>query len=187
MLEELLELEGRLSPALRPPYRGALFHLGLAQGWAGKLLMLAVLAILVLLAGVLAGAVLFLEFLGVAVVAGAAAGTLRGWLHRLERWGQLGTWLRWSATILGFLLAVALLTPRGPFSLDPTFLRFAAVVSALSAGLLILLDDRSPARPSQRRFQLLQRRERLWSAASRRMRARLGRVLTGRPARVRTV
>ncbi|HTL06485.1 MAG TPA: hypothetical protein VL241_12100 [Gemmatimonadales bacterium] len=186
MLEELLELESRLTPALRPTYRGALFIFGLAQGWAGKLLMLAVLAVLLLLAGVPAGALLFLEFLGVAVVAGAAAGTLHGRLHRLVSWGQLGTWLRWSATIFAYLLAVALLTPRGPFSLDPTFLRFAAVVSALAAGLLVLLDDRRPARPSERRFQIRQRRERLWSA-SRRMRARLGGALRGRSSRVRTV
>ena len=172
MLQDLLELECQMPAWLRPTYRGALFIFGMSVGWAGKLFTLSILATLTLLAGVEGGVLLFLGSLAVAMGAGAAAGTVHGILYPLERLGQLGTWLRWAGSSFACLVAIPVLAPKGPLSLDPTFFSLAAAVSALSAGCLILLDDRRPTRPSFRRFQSRQRRARLFAAA-RGARARL--------------
>ena len=185
MLQELFEFERRISAWLRPTYRGALFIFGMAIGWAGKLFILSILATLMLLTGVERGIGLFLELLGVAVGAGAVAGTVHGILHPLEQDGQLGTWVRWTCSVLTYLVTVAFLTPKGPLSLDPTFIPFAAAVSAIAAACLILLDDRKPTRPSLRRFRLLQSRKRMWAAAGR-VRARLRKAPLGGPATLRT-
>ncbi len=177
MLQRLFELERRMPAWVRPTYRGALFIFGMSSAWAGKLFVLTILATLMLLAGVERGLALFFGLLGVAVIAGAVGGTIRGILQPVERWGRIGTWLRWNLSIFGYVLAFGFLTPKGPFSLqDPAFYVIAAGISVLGAGCLFLLDDRRPSRPSPRRFRLLQGRERLWAAANRvraRMQARL--------------
>lgn len=182
MLQELFELEWRLPAGLRPTFRGARFVFGMALGWAGKLFMLSILATLMLLAGPGRGMVLFLGLLAVAAAAGAVAGAVHGSLRRMSRWGQLGIWLRWTLSIFACIIAVALLTPKGPLSLDPTFFIVAAGCSALAACGLTLLDDRKPTRPSPRRFRMRQSRERLWAAADR-VRARLQKGAAPCPSR----
>jgi hypothetical protein len=173
MLQRLFDLEGKLPAWLRPTYRGALFILGMSLGWAGKLFTLAILATLMLLAGVGPGLALFCGLLAVAMIAGAAGGTIRGLLQPLERWGPIGSWLRWTLSIFGFVAAFGLFTPQGPFSRQyPTYYAIAAGICALGAAGLLLLDDRRLARPSSRSFRLLQGRERLWAAAAR-VRARV--------------
>ena len=179
MLRRLFELEPKLPAWLRPTFRGALLILGMSFGWAGKLFALSILATLMLLAGAGRGLALFFGLLGVAVLAGAAGGMIRGILEPMERWGPLGSWLRWTLSIFGYVVAFGFLTPEGPFSRQyPTFYAIAAGFCALGAGCLLLLDDRRPGRPSPRRFLSIRRRERLWAAAAR-GRARL----RGRPAR----
>jgi len=167
MLEHMLEFEERLPAGLRPTYRGATFIFGMGRGVAGRLFVLVILATLMLLAGANRGLALFFGLLGVALLAGAVAGTLHGILRPVERAGLLGTWLCWTITSFGYITAFGLLTPRGPVSLrDPTFYAFAAIISGLSAICLTLLDDRGPGRPTPRRFQSLQSRQRLWAAAA---------------------
>jgi hypothetical protein len=168
MLQRLFELEARLPIGLRSTFRGALFIFGMGFGWSGKLFVLVIVATLMLLAGAGHGLALFFGLLGVAVVAGAAGGTIRGMLQPLERWGPFGSWLRWTASIYGYLATLALLTPQGPFSRQyPTFYAITAGLCGLAAGCLVLLDDRRPGRLSPRKFRSLQGRERLWAAAAR--------------------
>jgi len=168
MVQRLFDLEARLPAWLRPTWRGALFIFGMSFGWIGKLFVLLILATLMLLAGPGPGAALFLRLLLVVVTAGALGGTLRALLQPLERWGALGSWLCWTCSIFGYLATLGLLTPTGPFSRQySTFYAIVAVISALAAGGLVLLDDRRFGRPSPRRFRLLQGRERLWAEAAR--------------------
>lgn len=176
MVQRLFELEPRLPPWLRPAYRGALFICGMSVGWTGKLFVLLILSTLMLLAGAGRGVGLFFEILGVALVAGAVGGTLRGMLHPLERWGPFGSWLSWTLAICGYLAVVGLLTPAGPFSRQyPAFYGLAAGVCALAAGCRVLLDDRRVGRLSPDKFRALQGRERLWAAAHRASARRQGR------------
>ena len=175
MLQGLLEFDSRLPAWLRPTYRGAVFILGLASGWAGALFVAAILAILMLMVGGERGLLLFGGLLLVAVCSGAVAGTLHGFLHPLATLGAFGTWLRWAVVIFGYLATFVLLTPKGPFTLrEPTFYPLAAGVAVLGACFMVLLDDRGLDRPSTRRFQLEQIRKRLWTSA------RLKRALRGR-------
>jgi hypothetical protein len=173
MLQRLFDLEAKLPAWLRPTYRGALFLLGMGLGWAGKLFALGILATLMLLAGAGRGLALFSGLLAVAIIAGAVGGTIRGILQPVERWGPIGTWLRWTLSIFAYVAAFGFLTPEGPFSRQyPAFYVFAAGTCALGAGGLLLLDDRRWGRPSPHRFRAIQRRERLWAAAAR-VRARV--------------
>jgi len=168
MVQRLFELESGLPAWLRPAYRGALFIFGMSLGWTGKLFVLLILSTLMLLTGVGRGLALFFELLGVAIVAGAAGGAIRGLLHPLERWGPFGSWLRWTLAIFGYLAVIGLLTPHGPFSRQYfTFYALATLVCALAALGLLWLDDRRPGRLSSRKFRLLRGRERLWAAAAR--------------------
>jgi hypothetical protein len=174
MLRGILELDSQVPDWLRPTYRGAVFILGMAFGWAGALFVAAILALLILMLGGEQGLLLFGGLLAVAVISGAVSGTLYGMLQPLQRGGPLGSWLRWAVAIFGYFASFVLLTPKGPFTLrEPTFYPLAAAVAALAALAMVLLDDRGLDRPSPRQFALQQSRKRLWTTARlRRARAR---------------
>jgi hypothetical protein len=173
MLKRMFGLESRLPGWLRPSYRGALFILGMGLGWTGKLLVVLLLATLMLIAGAAPGFVLFFRLLGIAILAGAAAGTIHGVLSPLDAWGHFGAWLRWSLSIFGYTIAIGCLMTSGPFSAgDPALYAFAAGISILGAVCLVLLDDRRLSRPSPPRLRALQGREKLWARADR-VRARM--------------
>lgn len=164
----IFEWEHRLPAWLRPTYRGAFFILGMSIGPTGKLFVLTLLATLLLMGGAVAGLVLFLRLLAVAVVAGGAAGAIQGALHRMDDWGGVGTWLRWTSSIFGYVVVFGFLTPNWPFSLlDPALYVLAAGISTVGAGCLMVVDDRRPGRLTPRRFQLLQNRELMWVSADR--------------------
>jgi hypothetical protein len=167
MLQRLFAFASRLPAGLQPTYRGAIFILRMALGWQGKLLVGALLATLMLLAGAERGLVLFGELVGVAVLAGAVGGTLHRLLQPVQRWGgPLGTWLQWTVTLFGYVVALAFFTPNGPVARgEPTFYPLAAGFAALGGVLMVLLDDRGLDRPSPREFQILQTRKQLWTTA----------------------
>lgn len=167
MLQYLFEFANRLPAGLQPTYRGAIFILRMALGWQGKLLVAALLATLMLLAGAERGLVLFGELATVAILAGAAAGTLHGLFQPVQRWGgPLGTWLQWAVTLFGYVVALVFLTPKGPFFWrEPTFYPLAAGFAALGGVFMVLLDDRGLDRPSPREFQILQTRKQMWTTA----------------------
>jgi hypothetical protein len=130
------------------------------------------LAMLLWLLGAPRGLLFFGKLVLVAVAAGGVAGILHGLLRPLQRWWPLGSWLYWSIVLMGFGLAVVGLTPAGPFTLaEPTFYPLAASLAALGGLVVVLLDDRSLARPSTRKFRRVRARERLWASA-RELRAR---------------
>ena len=166
MVEELFELERKLPRWLRPAYHGAVFILGFGSGWEGKLYVGLIVVMLMVLAGPLAGLKLFLGLALVLMAGGAVAGTLHAWLEPVQTAGALGTWLQWTGSFFGFILAVALATPTGPFSLrDPTFYPVAAGVAALGGLLLVFLDDRRPGRPLPRQYAEQERRRRWFATA----------------------
>ena len=167
MLQYLFELANRVPAGLQPTYRGAIFILRMALGWQGKLLVAALLATLILLVGAERGLVLFGELAGVAVLAGAVAGTLHGLLRSVQRWGgPLGTWLQWTVTLFGYVVTLVFLMPNGPVARgEPTFYPLAAGFAALGGVFMVLLDDRGLDRPSPREFQILQTRKQLWTTA----------------------
>jgi len=155
-LYQLFDLEGRLPGWLRSPYRGAVFIFGLILGWYGKLFLLAVLASLVILAGLAEGLRLLSLFLGIALLAGAAAGIVSGVVEPLGRTGRLGEWFRWALTIFAYLAAISLLLPPVPFGLpDPIFFWVAGTISALGGLAMVFTDDRSKSRLPPHQFRLV--------------------------------
>ncbi len=157
MLRPAFAFERRLPAWLRPACRGAMWVLVLGGGVAGKIYALVVLASLILLIGPVAGAVLFVALIGLAMVAGAVAGAVHGILEPLDYWGRLGSWLRWFPAILAACATAVMLTPHGPISLSDTQLYlFVGVLAAMGAALLTLVDDRRPGRLTPREFEWVQ-------------------------------
>lgn len=155
-LYQLFDLEGRLPRWLRAPYRGAVFIFGLILGWHGKLFLLAVLASLLILAGVAEGLRLLSLFLGVALLAGGAAGIVSGVLEPLGRTGRLGEWFRWALTVFAYLAAISLLLPPVPFALpDPIFFWVAGTLSVLIGLAMVYTDDRGKSRLPPHQFRLV--------------------------------
>lgn len=164
----IFELEYSLPEWLRPTFRGALFILGMGSGWTGGVFALSILVTFMLMAGATSGLVVFLKLLGVALVAGALAGTIQGALHGMDHWGRIGTWLRWFLSIFGYVVAFGNLTPNWPFSLkDPALYAIATGIAMLGAGCVMLTDERRPSRLSPREFRLTQNRELMWLSADR--------------------
>ena len=171
MLEDLLELERKLPRWLQPAYHGAVFILGFADDWPGKLLFPLMLGMLLLLAGPLAGFKLFVGLLLVVMAGSAVAATLHALFDPVQRAGPLGTWLQWTVSFFGFLLTVVALTPSGPFSLsEPTIYPVAGGVAALGGMLMVFLDDRRPGRPLPQQYAEVERRRR-WITHTRLRRA----------------
>jgi hypothetical protein len=152
----------------RPSYRGAVFLFGMVIGRVGKTVAAGLLLLLMLMTGVGPGAGVFLAVIGTTVVAGTAAGTVSGILSWLDRFGRMGGWLQWAASIFAF---IAVLTLFGPMRLlplsEPLFYLIAGSVSVIGAMALVLDDDRGAGRPSPREFRLLQGRIRLRGAPHR--------------------
>jgi hypothetical protein len=155
-LYQLFDLEARLPRWLRSPYRGAVFIFGLILGWRGKLFLLLVLASLIILAGPGQGLRLLSLFLGIALLAGGAAGIVSGVLEPLGRSGRLGEWFRWALTIFAYLAAISLLLPPVPFALpDPIFFWLAGTFSVLGGLAMVFTDDRSKSRLPPHQFRLV--------------------------------
>jgi hypothetical protein len=155
-LYRLFDLEARLPRWLRAPYRGAVFIFGLILGWHGKLFLLLVLASLIILAGPSQGLRLLSLFLGIALLAGGAAGIVSGVLEPLGRTGRLGEWFRWVLTIFVYLAAISLLLPPVPFALpDPIFFWVAGTLSVLVGLAMVFTDDRSKSRLPPHQFRLV--------------------------------
>ena len=155
-LYSLFELEERFPAPLRPPYRGAVFLFGLLLGWQGKLFLGAVLATVMLFAGVVPGLWLVLRFLAIAMVAGATGGAVSGLLEPLGRHGRPGEWVRWMLAIFSCLVTASLLLPAVPLALpDPAFFWAAGSISILGAVGLVLTDDRGPSRLAPHQFRVV--------------------------------
>ncbi len=159
---------------LRPTFRGATVILVLGAGVAGKLYVSTLLITLVLLVGPVQGALVLLSLVGLGMAGGAVGGAVYGVLEPLNYRGRrIGAWLRGFLAILGSLITLILLTPRGPFSLyDTQLYLFAGVVAALGAGFLLFLDDRRPGRMTPRQFERVLAQPGLRAAAARRRAAR---------------
>jgi hypothetical protein len=154
MFRPRFAFERRVPAWLRPTLRGAAVILALGTGVVGKLYALAVLAILVFFVGPGPGVVVFLGVVGLGMAAGAVGGMVYGLLEPLDYWGRIGAWFRWFPAILGSIITMILLTPRGPFSLyDTQLYLFTVVLAALGAGGLLFLDDRRPGRLTPRQFE----------------------------------
>lgn len=152
----LFDLEARLPRWLRSPYRGAVFIFGLLLGWQGKLFLLAILWVLIAQAGPLNGIRILGSFLGIAIIAGGAAGIVSGIFEPLGRTGRLGEWFRWALTIFAYLATVSLLLPPVPFALpDPIFFWVAGILSVLGALGLVFTDDRGRSRLPPHQFRLV--------------------------------
>src|SRR5687767_5407447 len=93
-LYQLFDLEARLPRWLRAPYRGAVFIFGLILGWHGKLFLLAVVASLLIMAGVAEGLRLLSLFLGIALLARGRAESCRACS---SRWAGPAVWASGSA------------------------------------------------------------------------------------------
>lgn len=169
MLYRLFDWEIRAPEGLRPLYRGAVVILGMLLGIRGKILLIAMIAVLVYMLGPLHGPLLFLLLTSVVIIAGALAGAVYGLLYPLPRAGDFGVWFRWAVTLYVYFAAITVLLPKGPFTLgDPAFHWLAALLSILIAFGIVLTDDRGASRLSPRNFRLLQNRM-LLRAAPRRM------------------
>jgi hypothetical protein len=193
---QLFDLESRLPRWLQSPYRGAVFIFGLLLGWHGKLLLFAILVVLFAQAGPLHGVRLLGKFLGIAIVAGGAAGVVSGTFEPLGRIGRLGEWFRWTITIFAYLAAVSLLLPPVPLALpDPVFFWVAGVLSIVGALGVVYSDDRGRSRLPPHQFRLVRNLaslrvapSRIWQVAKQRLeryecqRVSLEREIPTRPA-----
>jgi len=193
---ELFDLEARLPRWLQSPYRGAVFIFGLLLGWQGKLFLLAVLVALFAQAGAVNGFRILGKFLGIAIVAGGAAGIISGTFEPLGRTGRLGEWFRWALTIFTYLAMVSVLLPPAPFALpDPVFFWVAGILSTVGALGLVYTDDRGRSRLPPHQFRLVRNLaslrvapSRIWQMARQRLeryesqRVTLERELAYRPA-----
>jgi hypothetical protein len=152
----LFDLEVRLPGWLQSPFRGAVFIFGLLLGWQGKLFLLAVVGVLIAQAGPVHGMGILGKFLGIAMVAGGAAGMVSGVFEPLGRTGRLGEWFRWTLTIFAYLVAISLLLPAVPFALpDPVFFWVAGILSTLGALGMVYTDDRGRSRLPPHQFLLV--------------------------------
>lgn len=157
MLRSQFAVERRVPAWLRPAFRGAAAILVLGRGVLGKLYALAVIATLMLLVGPGLAAVVFLGLVGLLMAAGAVGGAVHALLEPLDAWGRIGAWLRGFPAILGAIITMILLTPRGPFSLyDTQLYPFIVIVTALGAGVLPWLEERRPGRLTARQFAWIQ-------------------------------
>lgn len=193
---QLFDLEAKLPGWLQSPYRGAVFIFGLLLGWQGKLFLLAILAVLFAQAGALNGLRILGKFLGIAIVAGGAAGIVSGTFEPLGRTGRLGEWFRWALTIFSYLATVSILLPPVPFALpDPIFFWVAGILSIVGALGLVYTDDRGRSRLPPHQFRLVRSLaslrvapSRIWQMARQRLeryesqRAALEREIATRPA-----
>lgn len=174
MFRSRFAFERRLPAWLRPTFRGATVILVLGAGLAGKLYVLTLLITLMLFVGLLPGLLVFLGIVGLGMAGGAVGGAVYGMLAPLDYWGRKGAWFRNFLALLGSLVTMILLTPRGPFSLYDTQLHlFAVGLAALGAGFLLFLDDRRPGRLTPRQFERVLAPPRLRAAAARRKAAQL--------------
>jgi len=164
----IFDSEQYLPEWVRPSYRGAVFILGMVIGRVGKVVAACLLVALMLMAGVGRGAGVFLAMIGATVLAGLASGTVSGILSWLNRYGRLGGWVQWTASIFAFIAVLSLFGPMRLLPLsEPVFYLIAGSLSVLGALAMVLDDDRSAGRPSPREFRLLQGRIRLRGAPHR--------------------
>jgi hypothetical protein len=179
MLYRLFDFEIRVPAALRSTYRGGVVILGMLLGMRGKILLMAMVAVLIYMLGPLHGPLLLLRLTAVAIAAGAVAGAVYGLLYPLPRAGDFGVWFRWAVTLYVYFAAITVMFPDGPFTLgDPAFHWLATLFAVVIAFGIVLTDDRGASRLSPRNFRLLQNRillraapRRMWYA-TRRKRAR---------------
>jgi hypothetical protein len=164
----IFEAELYLPEWARPSYRGAVFMLGMFTGRVGKVVAACLLFALMLMTGAGPGAGIFLALIGATVLAGTAAGTVSGILSWLDRFGRVGGWVQWAASIFAFIAVLSLFGPMRLLPLsEPLFYLIAGSVSVLGALAMVLDDDRAAGRPSPREFRLLQGRIRLRGAPHR--------------------
>ena len=173
----IFDAELYLPEWVRPSYRGTVFIFGMFIGWVGRIVAACLLFGLMLMTGVGPGAGIFLAVIGATMLAGTAAGMVSGVLSFLDRFGRVGGWLQWAASIYAFVAVLSLFGPMRllPMS-EPLFHVIAGSISVIGALAMVLDDDRAAARPSPREFRLLQGRIRL-SGAPHRMWLRLRRNL----------
>jgi hypothetical protein len=152
----------------RPSYRGAVFIFGTIIGWVGRIVAACLLLALMLMTGVGPGAGVFLAVIGATVLAGTVAGTVSGILSWLDRFGRVGGWFQWTASIFAFIAVLSLFGPMRLLPLsEPLFHLIAGSISVLGGLAIVLDDDRAAGRPSPREFRLLQGRIRLLGAPHR--------------------
>lgn len=173
----IFDAELYLPEWVRPSYRGTVFIFGMFIGWVGRIVAACLLFGLMLMTGVGPGAGIFLAVIGATMLAGTAAGMVSGVLSFLDRFGRVGGWLQWAASIYAFVAVLSLFGPMRllPMS-EPLFHVIAGSISVIGALAMVLDDDRAAGRPSPREFRLLQGRIRL-SGAPHRMWLRLRRNL----------
>lgn len=164
----IFDAELSLPEWARPSYRGAVFLFGMMIGWVGKIVAACLLLALMLMTGIGPGAGVFLAVIGAIVLAGTVAGTVSGVLTWLDRFGRVGGWVQWAASIYAFMAVLSLFGPMRLLPLsEPLFHLIAGGLSVLGGLAMVLDDDRSAGRPSPREFRLLQGRIRLRGAPHR--------------------
>jgi len=152
----------------RPSYRGAVFLFGMIIGWVGKIVAACLLLALMLMTGAGPGTGVFLAVIGATMLAGTVAGTVSAILSWLDRFGRVGGWFQWAASLYAFIAILSLFGPMRLLPLsEPLFHLIAGSLSVLGALAMVLDDDRAAGRPSPREFRLLQGRIRLRGAPHR--------------------